>query len=60
MRISVILQYGMAQFEFELVAFAVDDTQIPQIHGGVARTESAGMKRVFIYVLETADSIFLP
>ena len=26
----------MTQFEFELVAFTVDDTTIPQRHGGVA------------------------
>ena len=47
----------MAQFEFELVAFAVDDTQIPQIHGGVAVQNLQDETRFHIRV-ETADRTF--
>ena len=47
----------MTQFEFELVAFTVDDTKIPQIHGGVA-VQDLQDETCFHIRVETADRAF--
>lgn len=49
--------HGVAQLQFELVAFAVDDAQVTQVHGGVAVQDLQDEPGLHVCV-EAADGAF--